>query len=68
MKPRASFKRTVMVKKTASQEWGHTKENAERFAAAMQAARDQVPKEERWRLSRDHSHMEMAHGHLWLTR
>jgi hypothetical protein len=49
-----------MVKKTASQKWGHSKEDTKRFAAAMLAARDQVPKEERWKLNKHHSHFEMA--------
>ena len=53
-----------MVKKTASQKWGHSKEDTKRFAAAMQQARDQVPKEERWKLNKHHSHNEMAHAAL----
>ena len=32
-----------MAKKTASQEWNHSKENTERFAAAMKEARANTP-------------------------
>ena len=37
-----------MAKRTVSQEWNHSKENTERFAAAMQEARVKAAKEERW--------------------
>ena len=53
-----------MVKQTASQSWGHSEEAVKRFVEAMQEARAQAPKEERWKLNKSHSHKEMAQAAL----
>jgi hypothetical protein len=53
-----------MFKRTASQNWVHSEEETKRFSAAMREAREQVPKEERWKLTKNHSHTEMAHAAL----
>ena len=53
-----------MGRKTASKNWGHSDEAVKRFAAAMQEVRDHAPEEERWKLTKNHSHSEMAHAAL----
>ena len=53
-----------MGRKTASKNWGHSDEAVKRFVAAMQEARDCAPEEERWKLTKRHSHSEMAHAAL----
>ena len=53
-----------MGRKAASKNWGHSDEAVKRFAAAMQEARDCAPEEERWKLTKNHSHGEMAHAAL----
>ena len=53
-----------MVKRTASQEWDHSTEDTKHFAVAMQEAQNQVLKDQHWKLTKDHSHNEMAHAAL----
>ena len=53
-----------MGRKAASKNWGHSDAAVKRFAAAMQEARDNAPEEECWKLTKNYSHIEMAHAAL----
>ena len=56
-----------MSKHTISHSWGFGAETVGRFADAMKEARDQAPKAERWKLTKDQSHIEMARGALGMA-
>ena len=53
-----------MGRKAALKNWGHSDAAVKRFAAAMQEVRDNAPEEEHWKLTKNHSHVEMAHAVL----
>ena len=51
-------------RRMAKLKYGHSKESVRTLASAMQKARKQVPKDERWHLGKTHRHEEMASAAL----